>query len=56
MIEDELLSRIFVEQQNIFQYSEIEKLKRQLYSSSPGDAHARIWGLLVFQWWWKKMC
>jgi asparagine synthase (glutamine-hydrolysing) len=56
MIEDELLSKVFVEGQNIFQYSEIEKLKKQLYSSSPGDAHARIWGLLVFQWWWKKMC
>jgi asparagine synthase (glutamine-hydrolysing) len=25
-----------------------------LYSSSPGDVHARIWGLVVFQYWYKK--
>jgi asparagine synthase (glutamine-hydrolysing) len=56
LIQDDLLSKTFVEGQNIFQYSEIDKLKRQLYSSNPGDVHARIWGLVVFQWWWKKMC
>lgn len=54
MITDDLLSKKFIEEQNIFNYSEIEKLKKQLFSNNPGDVHARIWGLVVFQWWWKK--
>jgi asparagine synthase (glutamine-hydrolysing) len=54
LITDDLLSEEFIERQNIFNYAEIRKLKAQLFSSNPGDIHARIWGLLVFQWWWKK--
>lgn len=54
IITDDLLSKSFIEEQNIFNYSEIAKLKKQLFSSNPGDVHARIWGLIVFQWWWKK--
>lgn len=54
LIVDDLLSRKFIEEQGIFNYTEIEKLKRQLFSSNPGDIHARIWGLIVFQNWWKK--
>jgi asparagine synthase (glutamine-hydrolysing) len=54
LIMDDLLSKKFVEEQEVFNYNEVEKLKKQLFSSSPGDVHARIWGLLVFQWWWKK--
>jgi len=54
LITDDLLSEKFIRQQNIFNYPEIEKLKQQLFSSNPGDVHARIWGLIVFQWWWKK--
>ncbi len=54
LIMDDLLSEKFITQQNIFNYSEIEKLKRKLFSSNPEDIHARIWGIVVFQWWWKK--
>ncbi|MFZ2907107.1 MAG: asparagine synthase (glutamine-hydrolyzing) [Cyclobacteriaceae bacterium] len=54
LINDDLLSKKLIEEQGIFNYPEIEKLKKQLFSSNPGDVHARIWGLLVFQWWWKK--
>ncbi len=53
-IQKDLLSRKFIEEQGIFNYSEIHKLKRRLFALSPGDVHARIWGLVVFQWWWKK--
>ena len=56
LITDELLSKSFIEEQNIFNYLEIAKLKKQLFSINPGDVHARIWGLVVFQWWWKKNC
>jgi asparagine synthase (glutamine-hydrolysing) len=54
LITDDLLSKTTIEAQGIFNYAEIEKLKKQLFSSSPGDVHARIWGLIVFQWWHKK--
>lgn len=54
LIEDELLSKDFVDRQGIFNYEEIGKLKTRLHSSNPGDVHARIWGLVVFQWWWRK--
>ncbi len=54
LIVDDLLSKHFIEEQNIFHYVEIEKLKKQLFSSNPQDIHARIWGLIVFQWWYKK--
>lgn len=55
MIVDDLLSKKFIEEQNIFNYHEVEKLKRKLFSSNPGDVHARIWGMVVFQWWWRKV-
>lgn len=54
LITQDLLSAKFIEQQNIFNYDAVNKLKKQLYSSNPGDSPARIWGLLVFQWWWRK--
>jgi asparagine synthase (glutamine-hydrolysing) len=54
LIMDDLLSEKNIISQGIFNYAEIEKLKRQLLSSNPQDVHARIWGLVVFQWWWKK--
>jgi asparagine synthase (glutamine-hydrolysing) len=54
LIKDDLLSESFVREQNIFDYKAINKLKRKLFSINPGDVHARIWALVVFQWWWKK--
>lgn len=53
-IMDDLLSEKMIREQGIFEYPQIEKLKLQLMSSNPQDVHARIWGLLVFQWWWRK--
>jgi asparagine synthase (glutamine-hydrolysing) len=54
MIMDDLLSKKRIEEQGIFHYPEIDLLKRKLFSSNPGDVHARIWGLMVFQRWWDK--
>jgi asparagine synthase (glutamine-hydrolysing) len=54
LIVDDLLSEKFIREQGVFHYPEIDKLKRQLFSANPGDVHARIWGLIVFQYWWKK--
>ena len=54
-INDDLLSEKFVREQGVFEYAEVKRLKQKLFSINPGDVHARIWGLLVFQWWWRKI-
>ncbi|MBL0309083.1 MAG: asparagine synthase (glutamine-hydrolyzing) [Bacteroidetes bacterium] len=54
LIDKELLGKAFVEGQGIFNYEEVESQKKKLFSNNPGDAHAIIWGLLVFQYWYKK--
>lgn len=54
MIVDDLLSKKRIEEDAIFDYGEIQKIIRKLFSNSPGDVHARIWGLIVFQRWLRK--
>lgn len=54
LIENDLLSPHFVKQQGIFNSDVIQALIKQLNSNDPGEAPARIWGLIVFQYWWKK--
>jgi asparagine synthase (glutamine-hydrolysing) len=54
LITDDLLSDRFILDQQIFDINSIQKLKRRLFSVNPGDVHAHIWALIVFQWWWKK--
>lgn len=54
LIQQDLLNDAFIEEQGVFDRQAIKALIKQLYSSNPGDVHARIWALLVFQSWWKK--
>jgi asparagine synthase (glutamine-hydrolysing) len=54
MLEDNLLNDNFVKEQGIFDISIVKSMKDKLFSANPGDVHAQIWGLLVFQYWWKK--
>ncbi|MBL6876443.1 MAG: asparagine synthase (glutamine-hydrolyzing) [Chitinophagales bacterium] len=54
LIVDDLLADDFIEEQNIFNIDTIRDLKKQLFSSNPGDIHAQIWALIVFQTWYKK--
>jgi asparagine synthase (glutamine-hydrolysing) len=54
LITDDLLDKEFIRSQGIFDPAAIEKLKLQLFSDHPGEIEARIWGLIVFQYWWKK--
>lgn len=54
LINDDLLSDQFVAKQEIFNLESIRKLKQQLHTSNPGDSHAVIWALIVFQKWWKN--
>ncbi|MDX5397373.1 MAG: asparagine synthase C-terminal domain-containing protein, partial [Hymenobacteraceae bacterium] len=54
LITDDLLSDAFIEEQGIFDVQQIRSLKEKLFSNNQEDIHARIWALIVFQWWWKK--
>ncbi|HQI69502.1 MAG TPA: asparagine synthase (glutamine-hydrolyzing), partial [Bacteroidales bacterium] len=54
LINNDLLNDNFIREQNIFEVSETKNLKARLQSNNPGDVHAQIWGLIVFQYWWKK--
>ena len=44
----------FIREQGLFNSNVINKLKRRLFSSNPGEIHAQIWALVVFQHWYKK--
>ncbi|MFM7855604.1 MAG: asparagine synthetase B family protein, partial [Flammeovirgaceae bacterium] len=54
LVMEDLLSEKTIRDQGIFDYAAVQQLKSQLYSHNPVDVHARIWALVVFQWWWKK--
>ncbi len=54
LIEDDLLSDSFIDRQGLFDKSVTSALKQQLFNSNPGEIEARMWGLIVFQYWWKK--
>lgn len=54
LITDDLLNDNFIQEQNIFSISTIRQLKSKLFSKYPEDVETQIWGLIVFQYWWKK--
>ena len=53
-IENDLLNEKFIKEQGMFSADAVTQLKKKLYSNDPGDAVARVWALIVFQYWWKK--
>ncbi|MFN8292779.1 MAG: asparagine synthase (glutamine-hydrolyzing) [Chitinophagales bacterium] len=53
-IESHYLNNDFICEQKIFRPEKVKALKQQLFSRNPGDVHAQIWGLVVFQHWYKK--
>ena len=53
-INDEWLDEKFIQEQGIFDPVHIRKIKRRLFSRNPGDVHAQVWALVVFQHWWIK--
>jgi asparagine synthase (glutamine-hydrolysing) len=50
----DLLSKDFINSQNIFNYEYIRLLIKSLFSTNPGNTAYIIWALLVFQYWWIK--
>lgn len=53
-ITNDLLDNDFIISQGIFSPEKIESIKKKLFSNNPGEVHAQIWALIVFQNWWKK--
>jgi asparagine synthase (glutamine-hydrolysing) len=51
---NDLLDDDLIKEQGIFNLEEVKKLKRKLFSFNPGVIHKRIWGLVVFQYWYRK--
>lgn len=54
LITDDLLNDRFIMEQEIFNAEAVKRLKAKLFSNNPGDAHATVWALIVFQSWWKN--
>ncbi len=54
LITDDLLSDQFIENQAIFNVEAVRELKVKLFSNNIDEAVAQVWGLIVFQYWWKK--
>ncbi|MDH5602288.1 MAG: asparagine synthase C-terminal domain-containing protein, partial [Cyclobacteriaceae bacterium] len=53
-IENELMEDNIIHDQGIFEVKKIRQLRKSLFSHASGDIQARAWGMVVFQWWWKK--
>lgn len=54
LIEDDLLEDSYIKDQQIFNLHFIRGLKKRLFSRDPGDVHAQIWALIVFQSWYRN--
>jgi len=51
---EELLDDDFIREQDVFDPNGISSIRHKLFSNDPGDVHATVWALIVFQHWWKK--
>jgi len=54
LIFEDLLNPEFLEKQGIFRTDLGDYFKEKLFSENPGDVTARLWGIIVLQYWWKK--
>jgi asparagine synthase (glutamine-hydrolysing) len=55
MINDEIFNQKLIEEQGIFDVNEMMLLRKELFSKNPNDAVAKVWAVIVFQHWWKRM-
>jgi len=51
---DHYLNKENINKQNIFNSSEIEKIKNKLYQFNTKDSPNTLWNLLVFEYWYEK--
>lgn len=48
------LNEEYIIEQGIFDPKVMNNLKKKLFSSNPGEIHAQLWSIAVFQHWYKK--
>ena len=53
-LEEKVFNREKIEEQGIFDWNEIARIKRKLYSFNPGDISVLVWSLYVFQCWYER--
>lgn len=53
-LDEYLFDKERIIEQDIFNWGEVEQLKKQLFSKNPEDSHARVWGLYIFQKWYAR--
>jgi asparagine synthase (glutamine-hydrolysing) len=53
-ITDEWLDDDLIKEQGLFDVQSIQNLKTKLFSVNPGDSHATVWALIVFQSWYNN--
>ncbi len=53
-INNHYLNPDFIREQKIFDPNQINRIKSRIFDSNPGDVHAHVWALIVFQHWWMK--
>ena len=53
-VDKDILDKDFILSQGIFSSETLATIVNKLNSSNPGDTHAQVWSLIVFQDWWKK--
>lgn len=51
-VQSKWLNKELINDQKLFNYSQIELLLKQLFSNNPGDSAAKVWALIVFQNWY----
>lgn len=54
MLDSEMFSQEFIEEQGIFEYKPLRKLIKQINSTTFGEKIYLIWSVVVFQYWYKK--
>ncbi len=53
-LQNVVFNREKIEDQRIFNWREVKRIKRRLHSFDPGDSHIQAWSLYVFQKWYDK--
>jgi asparagine synthase (glutamine-hydrolysing) len=48
------LSDEYIIQQGVFDLATIQEIRLRLFSGNPGDVHAQVWALIVFQNFWRR--
>jgi asparagine synthase (glutamine-hydrolysing) len=51
---EELLDDEWIREQGVFSEGNTSQLKQRLFAADPGDVHATVWALIVFQHWYKR--